>query len=128
MMVEIEGALRPRSTSDRKPLVRPVFPARVSRDISCWRRSSFRRSLRARLAPLAAGAPDFFFRFATIGCGRRSLTQYIPLVNTGCTSVNSRRDRHEETRMGKAELVQQRAAFSERVRQANYLEYWAAGY
>jgi gentisate 1,2-dioxygenase len=30
--------------------------------------------------------------------------------------------------MGKAELVQQRAAFSERVRQANYLEYWAAGY
>jgi len=30
--------------------------------------------------------------------------------------------------MGKAELNAQRAAFGERLRQANYLEYWAAGY
>ena len=31
--------------------------------------------------------------------------------------------------MGKSEaLVRERAAFAERVRKANYLEYWAAGY
>src|SRR3989442_6177533 len=86
MSVEMEGALRPRSTSERKPLVTPVRAASCLSERCRSSRSRRRRELRE----------DMWRHFINIRGGRRdaggeALTADIPPVNFAALPVNPER-------------------------------------